>query len=42
MPSLIPGFEYVIFLSYSQKDNEHDGWVTEFVNQLPILIDSIG
>ena len=34
MPSLIPGYEYDIFISYRQKDNKHDGWVTEFVNQL--------
>jgi hypothetical protein len=34
MPSLIPGFEYDIFISYRQKDNKHDGWVTEFVNNL--------
>jgi tetratricopeptide (TPR) repeat protein len=34
MASLIPGFEYDIFISYRQKDNKHDGWVTEFVNQL--------
>jgi len=34
MPSIISGFEYDIFISYRQKDNKHDGWVTEFVNQL--------
>ncbi|OFY62491.1 MAG: hypothetical protein A2V64_01965 [Bacteroidetes bacterium RBG_13_43_22] len=34
MPSLIHGFEYDIFISYRQKDNKHDGWVTEFVNNL--------
>jgi TolB-like protein/Tfp pilus assembly protein PilF len=34
MPSLISGFEYDIFISYRQKDNKHDGWVTEFVNNL--------
>jgi tetratricopeptide (TPR) repeat protein len=34
MPSIIPGFEYDIFISYRQKDNKHDGWVTEFVNNL--------
>ena len=34
MPSLIPGFEYDIFISYRQKDNKHDSWVTEFVNNL--------
>ena len=34
MPSLIPGYEYDIFISYRQKDNKYDGWVTEFVNNL--------
>src|SRR4030042_870077 len=34
MASLIPGYEYDIFISYRQKDNKHDGWVTEFVDQL--------
>jgi len=28
MASLIPGYEYEIFISYRQKDNKHDGWVT--------------
>jgi hypothetical protein len=34
MASLIPGFEYDIFISYRQKDNKHDSWVTEFVENL--------
>lgn len=34
MASLIPGFEYDIFSSYRQKDNKHDGWVTEFAISL--------
>ncbi len=34
MASLIPGYEYDIFVSYRQKDNKHDGWVTRFVNNL--------
>lgn len=34
MASLIAGYEYDIFISYRQKDNKHDGWVTEFVNNL--------
>jgi TolB-like protein len=34
MASLIPGFEYDIFISYRQKDNKYDGWVTEFVTNL--------
>ncbi|MGD0755067.1 MAG: SiaB family protein kinase [Bacteroidales bacterium] len=34
MASLIQGFEYDIFISYRQKDNKYDGWVTEFVDHL--------
>jgi len=34
MASLIPGYNYDIFISYRQKDNKHDGWVTEFVDNL--------
>ena len=34
MASIITGYEYDIFISYRQKDNKHDGWVTEFVNNL--------
>ncbi len=34
MSSIIPGFEYDIFISYRQNDNKYDGWVTEFVNNL--------
>jgi hypothetical protein len=34
MGSLIQGFEYDIFISYRQKDNKNDGWVSEFVKNL--------
>ena len=34
MPSLIPGYEYDIFISYRHKDNKYDGWVSEFVANL--------
>src|SRR5260221_12975125 len=34
MPSLVSGYEYDIFISYRQKDNKGDHWVTEFVNAL--------
>ena len=34
MPSIIEEFNNDIFISYRQKDNKHDGWVTEFVNNL--------
>jgi tetratricopeptide (TPR) repeat protein len=34
MASLIEGYNCDIFISYRQKDNKHDRWVTEFVNHL--------
>jgi predicted ATPase len=34
MASIIHGYNYDIFISYRQKDNKHDGWVTEFVDNL--------
>jgi len=34
MSSLIEGFSYDIFISYRQKDNRYDGWVTEFADNL--------
>ena len=34
MSSIIPGYEYEIFISYRKKDNKRDGWVTEFVETL--------
>jgi tetratricopeptide (TPR) repeat protein len=34
MASIFQGYEYDIFISYRQKDNKYDGWVTEFVNNL--------
>jgi len=34
MSSIIPSFEYDIFISYRQKDNKYDGWVTDFVDNL--------
>ena len=34
MSSIIEGYNFDIFISYRQKDNKHDGWVTEFVDNL--------
>ena len=34
MASLILGYEYDIFISYRQKENKYDDWVTEFVDNL--------
>jgi predicted ATPase len=41
MSSIIEGYSYDIFISYRQKDNKHDGWVTEFVDNLKGEIDSM-
>ena len=40
MPSIIPGFEYDIFISYRQKDNKGDRWVSEFVEELKTELES--
>ncbi len=40
MPSLIPGYKYDIFISYRQKDNKGDKWVSEFVDALKDELES--
>jgi TolB-like protein len=40
MSAIVPGYEYDIFISYRQKDNKYDGWVTEFVNNLKKELDA--
>jgi len=40
MPSIITGYEYDIFISYRQKDNKGDRWVSEFVNALKSELES--
>jgi TolB-like protein/tetratricopeptide (TPR) repeat protein len=40
MASLIPGYEYDIFISYRQKDNKGDRWVSEFVDVLKTELES--
>jgi tetratricopeptide (TPR) repeat protein len=40
MSSIIPGYEYDIFISYRQKDNKGDRWVSEFVEALKIELES--
>jgi formylglycine-generating enzyme required for sulfatase activity/dienelactone hydrolase len=40
MASIIPGYEYDIFISYRQKDNKYDGWVTEFVDNLKMELEA--
>jgi TolB-like protein len=34
MPSILPEYEYDIFISYRQNDNKRDGWVSSFVQAL--------
>jgi hypothetical protein len=40
MASIIPGYEYDIFISYRQKDNKGDRWVSEFVDALKMELKS--
>jgi tetratricopeptide (TPR) repeat protein len=40
MGSLISGFEYDIFISYRQKDNKGEKWVSEFVESLKTELES--
>lgn len=40
MPSILPDYSYDIFLSYRQKDNKVDGWVTSFVAALKAELDA--
>jgi hypothetical protein len=40
MASLFPGYEYDIFISYRQKDNKGDRWVSEFVEALKTELES--
>ena len=40
MPSILPGFEYDIFISYRQKDNKFDGWVSRFMADLQNELDA--
>jgi len=40
MASIIPGYEYDIFVSYRHNDNKYDGWVTEFVEKLTQELDA--
>ena len=40
MASIITGYEYDIFVSYRQKDNKGDRWVSEFVEALKVELES--
>jgi TolB-like protein/Tfp pilus assembly protein PilF len=40
MTSLLPGYKYDIFISYRQKDNKGDRWVSEFVGALKTELES--
>ena len=40
MSSIIEGYNYDIFISYRQKDNKGDRWVSEFVDALKDELES--
>lgn len=40
MPSILPNYEYDIFISYRQNDNKRDGWVSNFVQALKDELDA--
>lgn len=40
MASIIPGYNYDIFISYRQKDNRGDRWISEFVEALKTELES--
>jgi hypothetical protein len=40
MSSLVPGFEYDVFISYRHKDDKYDHWVTDFVSNLKRELDA--
>jgi len=40
MAAIILGYEYDIFISYRQKDNRSDQWVTKFVDALKEELDA--
>jgi TolB-like protein len=40
MSSTVEGYEYDIFISYRQKDNKGDKWVSEFVDALKTELES--
>ncbi len=39
MASIVKGYVYDIFISYRQKDNKGDRWVSEFIDALKIELD---
>ena len=32
--SVVPGFDYDVYISYRNNDNKYDGWITEFAEKL--------
>ncbi len=40
MPSIVQGYSYDIFISYRQKDNKGDHWVTGFIDALKTELES--
>jgi hypothetical protein len=41
MASILPGYEYDVFISYRQKDNKGDKWVSEFFDALKTELKSM-
>ena len=40
MASVFPGYEYDVFISYRQKDNRSEHWVSNFVDALTEELDA--
>ncbi len=40
MPKIIEGYNYDIFISYRQKDNKSERWVSEFAEALKTELSS--
>jgi hypothetical protein len=40
MASILPGYEYDIFISHRHKDNKGDWWVSEFAVALKTELES--
>lgn len=41
MPSIIEGYNNDIFISYRQKDNKGDRWVSEFVKSHKLVLSNL-
>ncbi|MEO5976560.1 MAG: hypothetical protein ABIS36_20005 [Chryseolinea sp.] len=41
MPSIVSSYSFDVFISYRQKDNKYDSWVTEFVSNLSKELEAV-